>query len=51
MLIPELQRVERAYLEAREDPLFEKELRELYCYYAGRPTPLYFAKNLSEKLA
>lgn len=50
MLIPELERVEKTYLEARKDPVFEQELRDLYCQYAGRPTPLYHAKNLSEKL-
>lgn len=50
MLIPELERVEKAYLEAKKDPFFEKELRDLYCYYAGRPTPLYHAKNLSDTL-
>ena len=50
MLIPELERVERAYLAARADPVFTKELRDLYCNYAGRPTPLYFASNLSEQL-
>lgn len=50
MLISELERVEKAYLEAKQDPIFEKELRDLYCHYAGRPTPLYHAKNLSEKL-
>lgn len=50
MLIPELEWVEKAYLESKKDPIFESELRDLYCHYAGRPTPLYHAKNLSDKL-
>ncbi len=39
-----------AYIAAREDTAFQDELADLLHNYAGRPTPLYFAKNLSEKL-
>jgi tryptophan synthase beta chain len=39
-----------AYHQAREDELFQRELESLLRDYAGRPTPLYFAQNLSERL-
>jgi tryptophan synthase beta chain len=45
-----LEELERAYVEARQDPAFQAELSSLLLHYAGRPTPLYFAKRLSEKL-
>jgi tryptophan synthase beta chain len=44
-----LEDLERAFLEAREDPAFQAELDELLHNYAGRPTPLYFARRLTEK--
>ena len=50
MLIPALEELEEVYEKAKKDPSFKKELNDLYRTYAGRPTPLYFAKNLSEKL-
>ena len=37
------------YLEARADPAFQAELDDLLHNYAGRPTPLYYAKRLSER--
>ena len=39
--------VEKAYLEAKEDPNFQAELDDLLKNYVGRPSPLYHAKNLS----
>jgi tryptophan synthase beta chain len=42
--------LEKAYLEARSDPAFQSELKDLLANYAGRPTPLYFASRLSEAL-
>ena len=45
-----LEEVEQAYLEARQDPSFDREWRDLLENYAGRPTPLYFARRLSESL-
>lgn len=47
LLIPPLEALEAAYEEARQDPAFEKERLELLAAYAGRPTPLYHARNLS----
>ena len=46
-LMPALQQLEEEYLDARLDPSFRKELDSLLRNYAGRPTPLYFAKNLT----
>ena len=50
VLMAPLEELERAYLEARHDPAFQTELRDLLATYAGRPTPLYFARRLSETL-
>ena len=49
-LMAPLEELERAYLEARKDPRFQDELRALLRDYAGRPTPLYLARRLSEHL-
>jgi len=45
-----IEELEIAYLAARDDPAFQAELAGLLHTYAGRPTPLYFAKHLSETL-
>jgi tryptophan synthase beta chain len=45
-----IEELESAYRAAREDPAFGAELSELLHTYAGRPTPLYFARRLSESL-
>ncbi|MER3557615.1 MAG: tryptophan synthase subunit beta, partial [Thermus sp.] len=49
-LIPALEEVQEAYLEAKQDPVFLKELEHYLKSFAGRPTPLYFAANLSRHL-
>jgi tryptophan synthase beta chain len=46
-LMAALQELERAYENAKRDPAFKKELQGLYRTYAGRPTPLFFAKRLT----
>ncbi len=43
-----LEELEQAYRQARLDPAFQAELKDLLANYAGRPTPLYHAKRLSE---
>lgn len=48
ILMSPLEELERAYKEARQDPAFKSELDSLLHHYAGRPTPLYFAKRLTE---
>src|SRR5947209_12422562 len=50
VLMAPIEELERAYLEARDDPAFQAELADLLRNYAGRPTPLYYAKRLSEAL-
>jgi len=40
--------LEQAYRATRRDPLFQRRLRTLLTEYAGRPTPLYFARRLTE---
>ncbi|MFY9268455.1 MAG: tryptophan synthase subunit beta, partial [Candidatus Manganitrophaceae bacterium] len=49
-LMPALEALEAAYHEAKRDPVFKKEVADLLKHYVGRPTPLYFAKRLSERL-
>jgi len=44
-----LEELEHAYGEAKEDPAFQAELADLLHNYCGRPTPLYFAKRLTEQ--
>ena len=50
VLMAPLEELERAYLDLRDDPSFRAELGDLLKNYAGRPTPLYFARRLSETL-
>ncbi len=47
-LIPALEELEEAYLKLKKDPEFLAELDYYLRHYAGRPSPLYFAANLSE---
>lgn len=47
-LMTALQDLEREYLEAKEDPKFQAELRQHLAEFAGRPTKLYFASRLTE---
>jgi len=49
-LMPALQELEKAYLKLKDDSKFKRELNRYLRDYAGRPTPLYFAKNLSKKI-
>ena len=49
-LMAALEELEAAYAVAKEDPAFQAELNDLLHHYCGRPTPLYFAKRLSDQL-
>jgi len=49
-LMPVLLELEKAYNEAKKDKTFRKDLASYLHDYAGRETPLYFAKSLTEKL-
>ncbi len=48
-LMAALEELEAAYAEAQADAAFQAELDGLLKNYCGRPTPLYFAKRLSEQ--
>jgi tryptophan synthase beta subunit len=45
-----LDELERAYRDARADPSFQAALDECLAQYVGRPTPLYFARSLTERI-
>jgi len=45
---PILKELENAYEEAKRDPEFQKEFAYYLKDYVGRPSPLYFARRLSE---
>lgn len=49
LLMPALEELEAAFLKFSEDEAFLSEYRHLLAHYAGRPTPLYEAKNLSRQ--
>lgn len=46
ILVPALEQLEAAFLDAREDPAFVAELGDLLANYAGRPSPLTRCRNL-----
>ena len=47
-LAPAIEELEKNYLKIRNDKNFKKELGRLLIDYAGRPTPIYFARNLTK---
>ncbi len=49
-LMPLILEVEKAYEEAKRDPAFMNEWRRLLTHYVGRPSPLWFAERLTQKL-
>jgi tryptophan synthase beta chain len=50
VLRPAFEELEAAFAHYIADPAFNKELDALYTDYVGRPTPLYFAENLTRHL-
>jgi tryptophan synthase beta chain len=50
MLIPIMEEMEEAFYKHKKDPTFKRELAALYKNYSGRPTPLYFCENLTNRL-
>lgn len=48
-LMPALEELEREYNRIKESQEFKEQLHEIHTHYMGRPTPLYFARNLSKK--
>ena len=49
MLYPNVEELRQNYLKITADPEFQTEFDALLKEYVGRPTPLYFAKRLSEQ--
>lgn len=50
LMVP-LAELERAYDEARQDQVFQRELDDLLGSYVGRPTPLYYVPRFSQMIA
>ena len=48
-LVATLDELEAAYLKLRKDASFQRQLADYLRHYAGRPTPLYYAANLSRR--
>ncbi|MCW3077364.1 MAG: trpB [Bacteroidetes bacterium] len=49
MLFPNIDELKRVYLQTINEPSFQKELKVLLNDFVGRPSPLYYSRNLSEK--
>ncbi len=49
-LIPALEQLEKEYIKAKGEPKFNEELKYYLNEYVGRPSPLYFARRLTDKL-
>jgi tryptophan synthase beta chain len=49
-LMPALEELEAAFLDIQQDSAFQAEFHDLLQHYAGRPTAMYHAKNLSQQL-
>src|SRR3989304_632670 len=49
-LMAAIEELEKAYDQVKDDSNFKKELGYYLSEYAGRPTPLYYAENLTKKL-
>ncbi|HYL96118.1 MAG TPA: tryptophan synthase subunit beta [Terriglobales bacterium] len=49
-LMAALEELEQVYRAARRDKKFQQEFSDLLHHYAGRPTPLFFARRLTEQL-
>ncbi len=48
MLYPNVEELQRRYLEIMQEPGFRKEYADLLRDYVGRPSPLYYAQRMSE---
>ena len=51
ILMPALEQLEAAFVDAQQDPAFQAELGDLLSKYAGRPTPLTLCRNLGSARA
>ena len=50
ILVPALDQLEAAFLDAQDDPAFRTELNDLLANFAGRPTPLTRCRNLPDNI-
>ena len=50
ILMGAIKELEKAYEQAKKDPTFQKQLDYYLADFVGRPTPLYYAENLTRKL-
>ncbi len=49
MLYPNIEKLKQEYIKIMQEVSFQKEFQQLLKDYVGRPSPLYYAKRLSEK--
>jgi tryptophan synthase beta chain len=49
-LMPLILDLQKAYEDAKTDPAFQAEMASMLTHYVGRPSPLYFAERMTEKL-
>lgn len=49
-LMPVINEIAEAYMEARKDPTFIEELNYYFKHYVGRPSPVYFAERLTQEI-
>lgn len=49
-LITIMDEIKDAYLDISKTEAFQEELNDLYIHYVGRPSPIFFAKRLTEKM-
>jgi len=49
-LVTIMNEIKDAYLEISKSTAFKDELNDLYIHYVGRPSPIFYAKRLTEKL-
>jgi tryptophan synthase beta chain len=49
-LMPLILELQQAYADARRDPAFHAEMASMLTHYVGRPSPLYFAERMTERL-
>ena len=49
-LVAVMDQINDAYEEVRNTDAFKDELSDLYTHYVGRPSPIFFARRLTEKL-
>lgn len=50
ILMEAIKELEEAYKQAQKDPTFKKELAYYLSEFVGRPTPLYYAQNMTRRI-